>query len=145
MRFQASGFKGINLFRLYLSLVLLASWYIGLTEPQSMINLIAQHPSGSLILYLMLAVGLVGVADWAINDLLCERYSWQMAVNHRHFVFAAMAFCYVAQLFAAVNYVRSTGLLLYYLLNASVCMYLAMLDASQRRKVATSCLIHAGS
>jgi hypothetical protein len=70
----------------------------------------------------------------SVTYLAPERFHWRRARRERHFILTALAFCYVAQLYLAFYNFRSTGLLLYYLWNASMIMFVAFLDAHQRAK-----------
>jgi hypothetical protein len=66
-----------------------------------------------------------------------KQFHWRVAVRQRHFILAAMAFCYVAQLYVAFLYLRSSGLLIHYLWNVFAIMAVAFFDAHQRSKDAS--------
>jgi hypothetical protein len=103
-------------------------------------HVVASTSDGAALIWFLMVVGIAVLLDALINDFLPERFRWRIAVRQRHFMLAAMAFCYVAQLYVAYYNFRSTGLLLYYLWNASTIMLIAFIDAHQRSKDA-SCVI----
>lgn len=126
-----------SIFRLYMGGLAIVCWYIATTEPLSMISLAASNNAGTILIWLMLLIGVALIVDVVVNDLLPTNFRWRLAVRHRHMLLSALAFCYVAQLYVAFSSVCSTGLLLYYLLNAGTIMFIAFVDAHQRSKDAT--------
>lgn len=69
--------------------------------------LLMRTDGGALILWMMLACGLVGIADVLINDTGLFRFRIEAARTHRHFGFSGLAFCYVCQIFIAALSVKS--------------------------------------
>lgn len=130
-----------SIFRLYMGGNAVNCWYLAMTEPRSMLSAAANTDAGLILTWLMLFVGLAALADVVINDFLPRRFHWRTAVRQRHFIFVAMAFCYVAQLYVAFASLRSPGLLMYYLWNAVTIMFIAFVDAHQRSKDATCVVI----
>jgi hypothetical protein len=139
-RLQHSGACARSVFRIYMGGNAIVTWFIAMTDPRSLMHSVASTGEGAALVWLLMLVGVAAVLDALINDLLPERFRWRVALRQRHFILAAMAFCYVAQLYVAFFNFRSTGLLLYYLWNASMIMLAAFLDAHQRSKDA-SCVI----
>lgn len=129
-----------SLFRLYMSGTALITGYIAFNDPRSLMFLLATITEGAILVWLLMLIGIVGVVDAVINDFMSEHFQIKITLHHRHFILAAMAFCYVAQLFVAFYHLRSTGLLFYYLWNAITLMVVAFIDAHQRSKDA-SCVI----
>ncbi|NDP60091.1 MAG: hypothetical protein GZ090_12135 [Oxalobacteraceae bacterium] len=111
-----------------------------MTDPRSLMHLVASTGEGAVLLWLLMALGVSIWIDAVINDLLPHRFHWRPALRQRHFILAAMAFCYVAQLYVAFFNLQSVGLLLYYIWNAAMIMAVAFIDARQRSKDA-SCVI----
>ena len=116
------------------------TWYMAMFEPRSMARLVASTFEGALLFWMLLAIGCAALLDALINDFLPERYRWQVAVRQRHFILAAMAFCYIAMLYVAFIYLRSSSLLIQFLWNVATIMAVAFFDAHQRSKDA-SCVI----
>ena len=59
-------------------------------------------------------LALVVAADVAINDWLPERYIFQWAQRHRHWLYAIAATCYVTPLFAASAYFVNAAQVFFY-------------------------------
>jgi hypothetical protein len=137
---HTGGDRAGSVFRLYMGGLALVSWYNAINEPRSMISLAAGTEAGVMLAWCLAIVGVAMVADALINDFLPSRFHWRLALQQRHILMAALAFCYVAQLYTAFSTLRSTGLLLYYLWNAISIMFIGLVDAHQRSKDAT-CVI----
>lgn len=127
-------------FRIYLGGNAIITCCVGLTEGRSLIHMAAASSEGGALIWLLMGLGGAAILDAVINDLLPRRFHWRVALRQRHFILAAMAFCYVAQLYVAFYNLGSSGLLMYYLWNAGMIMLAAYLDAHQRLKDA-SCAI----
>jgi hypothetical protein len=139
-RFPQAGTGARCVFRIYMGGNAIVTWFIAMTDSRSLMHSMASTGEGSALIWMLMMVGVAAVLDAVINDLLPERFRWRVALRQRHFILAAMAFCYVAQLYVAFFNLRSTGLLLYYLWNAGMIMLATFLDAHQRSKDA-SCVI----
>ncbi|MES2787664.1 MAG: hypothetical protein V4684_19515 [Pseudomonadota bacterium] len=113
---------------------------MALYEPRSLMHLVASSTEGTVLIWLAMLVGVAAVLDALINDFLPNRCHWRVALRQRHFILTAMAFCYVAQLYVAFLYLRSSGLLIHYLWNVAAIMAVAFFDAHQRSKDA-SCVM----
>lgn len=125
--------------RIYMGGNAIVTWYIAMTDPRSLMHVVASTGEGGALVWLLMLLGACAVVDAVINDVAPKRYHWRVALRQRHFILTAMAFCYMAQLYVAFYSFRSTGLLLYYLWNAGVIMLAAFLDAHQRSR--DSCAI----
>lgn len=135
-----SSTRAGSAFRIYMGGNAIVTWYIAMTDDRSQMHSVASGGDGAALVWMLTVLGACAVVDAVINDLAPTRFHWRIALRQRHFILTAMAFCYVAQLFVAFYNFRSTGLLLYYLWNASMIMLAAFLDAHQRSKDA-SCAI----
>lgn len=135
------GDRAGSVFRVYMGGNAIVTWFVGMTDPRSLMHLVASSTEGAVLIWLLMLVGMSVLLDAVINDFLPQRFHWRIALRQRHFFLAAMAFCYVAQLYIAVANFRSTGLLLYYLWNASMIMLVAFIDAHQRSKDATCVIV----
>lgn len=124
-------------FRIALGGNAIATCCAGFAEGRSALHLAAASAELGWLILLLFGAGVAAIVDAVINDLLRPRFHWRIARRQRHFILAAMAFSYVAQLYVAFYNLGSTGLLLYYLWNASMIMLAAFLDAHQRSKDAT--------
>lgn len=122
------GSVTLPLFRVAVSLIAITTWLSNglLIKPVSV--------GGEVLLVLLLLVGCIGLVDVLINDVLPSRFQWDMARRERHYLLAAMAFCYVAQMFVSYKNVTESGLIFYYLLNAFSLMVFAAFDAQERSK-----------
>lgn len=134
------GDRAGAVFRIYMGGNAIVAWYVAMSDPRSLLHLVASSSEGAVLIWLLLIVGVAALLDAVINDLLPQRFHWRPALRQRHFILAALAFCYVAQLYVAFFKLRSSGLLLYYLWNAGMIMLAAFIDAHQRSKDA-SCVI----
>ena len=135
-----SGERAASIFRIYMGGSAVLSWYMAMFEQRSLAHLVASRPEGAALIWLLMIVGVAAVIDALINDLLPQRFHWRVALRQRHFILTVMAFCYVAQLYVAFFYLRSSGLLFHYLWNVVMIMAVAFFDAHQRSKDA-SCVI----
>ena len=139
-RQQSGGDRAGSVFRVYMGGNAMVNWYMALYEPRSLMHLVASTSEGEALIWLLLFVGLAALLDALINDFMPSRFHWRVALRQRHFILTAMAFCYVAQLYVAFLYLRSSGLLIHYLWNVAAIMAVAFFDAQQRSKDA-SCVI----
>lgn len=139
-RDPVGGERAGSLFRVYMGGNAILSGFMALNEPRSLMYLVASSVEGSVLILMLALVGAAALVDAVINDFLPKRFHWQVAIRQRHFILAAMAFCYVAQLYVAFFYLRSAGLLMHYLWNVFAIMAVAFFDAHQRSKDA-SCVI----
>lgn len=137
---NTGGDRAGSVFRLYMGGNALVSWFVAMTEPRSMIRLAASSSEGTILSWALMLIGLAVVFDVLINDFLPDRFHWKTALRQRHILLAAMAFCYVAQLYVGFYSLHSPGLLLYYMWNACTIMFISFVDAHQRSKDAT-CVI----
>lgn len=128
-----------SVFRLYMGGSAIVTWFLA-GEPKTMMSLAALTTPGNLLIWCLAIIGVAAMVDALVNDFMPQRFHWKAAVMQRHFILSAMAFCYVAQLYVAFSAMRTTGLLLYYLWNASAIMFISFVDAHQRSKDAT-CVI----
>lgn len=125
--------------RIYMGGNAIVTWYMAMTDPRSLMHIVASTDEGGALVWLLMLIGACAVVDAIVNDLAPARFHWHVARRQRHFLLAVMAFCYIAQLYVAFYSFRSTGLLLYYLWNAGAIMLMACLDAHQRSR--DSCAI----
>lgn len=131
------GDRAGAIFRMYMGGNAVVSWYMALYEPRSLMHLVASSIEGTVLIWMAMLVGLAALLDALINDFLPHRCNWRVALRQRHFILTAMAFCYVAQLYVAFLYLRSSGLLIHYLWNVATIMAVAFFDAHQRSKDAS--------
>lgn len=129
-----------SVFRVYMGGNAIVSWYIAMTDNRSLLHSVSEAWDGAALMWILMVLGACAVVDAVVNDLLPQRYHWRVALRQRHFILVGMAFCFLTQIYIAFAQSRSTGLVLYYLWNASMIMLAAFLDAHQRLKDA-KCLI----
>lgn len=130
-----------SVFRMYVGGNAIVTWYVAMTDPRSLMYLVASTRDGAILIWALMAVGAIAVLDAVINDFLPDRFHWRVALRQRHYILVAMAFCYIAQLYVEFNSLRSGGLLAYYLWNALTIMLVAFIDAHQRSQDAQQCAI----
>lgn len=123
-----------SVFRFYIGGNAIVSWYVAMTDPRSLLHLIASTPEGMVLAWAVMLVGAWALADAVINDVLPCRFRWPLALAQRHFILVGMAFGYIAQLYIAVSTGRPASLLVYYVWHTSVIMVVAFIDATQRSK-----------
>lgn len=140
LREPDGGNRAGSIFRVYMGGNAVVSAYMAMAEPRSLMHWVASTFEGAVLILILALVGVAAVLDALINDFMPKRFNWRVAVRQRHFILAAMAFCYVAQLYVAFLYLRSSGLLAHYLWNVFAIMAVAFFDAHQRSKDA-SCVI----
>lgn len=121
-------------FRLFVCGLAVLTWFLGMTEPRSMISQVAQFPDGQVVLWLMLVCGLIGLFDVWANDMKRGPIRMESTRTYRHFGFSALAFCYAALVLVAHLKLQSIGLSAYYLWNALLVVTFALIDAHQRSK-----------
>ncbi len=137
---HSGGDRAGSIFRMYMGGNAVITGYMAIYEARSLMHLVASTREGAILIGMLSAVGLAAFLDAVINDFMPGRCHWRVALRQRHFILAAMAFCYVAQLYVAFIYLRSAGLLIHYLWNVVAIMAVAFFDAHQRSKDA-SCVI----
>ena len=140
LRQPDGGDRAGSIFRMYMGGNAMVNAYLAIFEPRSLMFWVASTAEGAALIFLLAIVGCAALLDAVINDFMPDRFHWRVAVRQRHFILAAMAFCYVAQLYVAFLYLRSTWLLINYLWNVGAIMAVAFFDAHQRSKDA-SCVI----
>lgn len=123
-----------SLFRIYIGGAAIVSWYTAMFDPTAMIYSVAATTDGAYAIWALMVLGACSMVDAVFNDVLPERYHWRVALRQRHYILVGMAFCYLAQIYTAINLGRHISLTYGYLWNASMIMFAAFLDAHQRLK-----------
>jgi len=134
---HSGGDRAGSIFRVYMGGHALVSGYMALYESRSLMYLVATTVEGAVWILLLSMVGAAMLIDAIINDFMPGRFRWLVALRQRHFLLAALALCYLAQLYVAFIYLRSPGLLIHYLWNVFAIMGVAFFDAHQRSKDAS--------
>ena len=122
------------LYRLSMCSLAIVLWLITILEPRSILALYASTAPASFMLAATAVIGLIGVLDVLINDVLPDRFIWRLAERHRHFILVSLAFCYIAGMYISVAIVRSNALNLFFTWNAVSLLSLAFSDARHRHK-----------
>lgn len=120
------------LYRLSLFSLAIVIWAMTMLEPRSLMAQFGTTTGAGMLSSVAGALGVIGVIDVIINDILPERFQWQAAKHHRHMILVALAFCYVAQLYIAFTAFKSLELNVFYCWNATSLLSLALVDAHQR-------------
>ena len=123
-----------SVFRMYVGGNAIVTWYVAMTDPRSLMHLVASTRDGAVLIWMLMVVGAAALLDAVVNDFLSDRFHWRIGRRQRHYILAALAFCYIAQLYVEFFNLRSGGLLAYYLWNAATIMFIAFIDAHQRNK-----------
>ncbi|MDF0506595.1 hypothetical protein POK33_38235 [Burkholderia cenocepacia] len=121
-------------FRLYVCGLAVITGLMAFFEAGSMPAAIARSDSGSLLPWMMLTCGIVGLGDVLFNDLGALGVRIQRMRTHRHFGFSAIAFCHVYQCLIALIALRSMWVAFFSLWNALLVVAFSLLDAHQRSK-----------
>jgi peptidoglycan/LPS O-acetylase OafA/YrhL len=124
-------------FRLYVCGLAVMTWFVAFFEERSLLALLKRTDEGAVILWMMLACGLVGIADVLINDTRLFPFRIESARTHRHFGFSGLAFCYVCQVFIAVLTIKSPWMAACSMWNAFLVVAFSLIDAHQRSKDST--------
>lgn len=132
----------LTLLRMYMAGNAVVTWYNAISEPSSLIARTTATPDGKMLVWLLGIVGALMAIDVIINDVMPRRFIWNRALKNRHFLFSALAFCYVAQLFVGVMAHQGVALLIYYIWNASVIMVASFLDAKKRSRDAGCAMLY---
>jgi hypothetical protein len=140
LRQPCGGDRAGSIFRMYMGGNAIVSAYMAQFEPRSLMSWVASTVEGATLIFLLAIVGAAALLDAVINDFMPKRFHWRVALRQRHFILTVMAFCYLAQLYVAFLYLRSSGLLMHYLWNVFAIMAVAFFDAHQRSKDA-ACVI----
>lgn len=125
------------LYRLTMCSLAAVLWLIAEFDSRSLMAQFAQHDYGALLAAATGILGIIGMFDVLINDVLNERFHWRPAYRHRHLILVGLAFCYIAQVYIASSFFKSIGLNLFASWNAVSLLSLAFIDATQRSKEMT--------
>lgn len=129
--------------RLYAGGDAIVSWYNAFSDSRSRLSQIAQTQDGGALIWIMGFVGVLIVLDVLMNDWTPARIrigdsfinvNWKRAFKYRHFLFVALAFCYVAQPFVAERAGYGVSLLVYFYWQSFQSITLAFFDAKQRSR-----------
>lgn len=121
----------------------IVSWYYGMSDPAAGLYAVGRYHEGATLLWLMALIGGVVVLDVLINDwspsyLRIGKWrielSWHRTFRYRHYLFAALAFCYAAQPFVADRTGHSVSLLLFFYWHSFLNIAVAFLDAKLRSR-----------
>jgi hypothetical protein len=132
----------LTLLRIYMGGNAIVSWHTAMSEPRSLIAESTKTPDSQVLIWLLGVVGVLFVIDVIINDIMPKRFIWKRALKHRHFLFSALAYCYVAQLFVGVMAHQGVALLISFVWNASIIMVAAFLDAKKRSRDAGCAMLY---
>lgn len=129
--------------RLYAGGDAVVSWYNSFNDPATKMASLGRTVDGSVLLWIMAIAGAAIVLDVIINDWTPNfiqvghrrfRLGWQKAFEHRHFLFATLAFCYAAQPYVAERGGYTVSLLMFFYWNSFQNIAIAFLDAKQRSR-----------
>jgi len=122
------------LYRLTMCSLGVVLWVISTLDARSLMAQFATHDYGSFLCAATGILGLIGMVDVLINDVLNEKFNWRPAYRHRHLILVGLAFCYIAQVYIGSTSFKSLGLNLFASWNAVSLLSLAFIDAAQRSK-----------
>ena len=125
------------LYRLTMCSLAVSLWLIAEFDSRSLMAQFANHSYGSFLTAATGILGIVGMFDVLINDVMNERFKWRPAYRHRHLILVVLAFCYIAQVYIGATSFKSLGLNLFASWNAVSLLSLAFIDAAQRSKEMT--------
>lgn len=102
--------------------------FLGITDSQSLMHAAGQERDGTLILFLIVIASIIGFVEMAFHNRFPE------LKRQRHFILAALAFCFLSMLYVGYTSIRSDGVLIFYLWPGLCTMGAAILDARKRRE-----------
>lgn len=105
--------------------------YLGLTDSHSLMYQASQQRDGTLLIWAIIGVSLLGLIDVLVNRSHSQRVP--CLKHHRHFILAGLAFCFLAMLYVGYSNIRSDGVLIFYLWPGVCTMGVALLDARKRK------------
>lgn len=113
--------------------------YLGVTDPKSLMYAAGQQEDGTVLIFFILAVSFLGLADLTMNAGYRQRLPWLK--RHRHFILCSLAFCFLAQLYLGYASIRSDGVLIFYLWPGLCTLGVTVLDARRRKGEACGSLL----
>lgn len=132
----------LTVLRMYMGGNAVVAWYSAMSEPSSMIAKTTRTFDGTLLIWVLGIVGAAMVIDVIINDIMPRKYQWKKALKYRHYLFAALAASYVAQLFAADMASHSSGLGVSWAWHAGMTMIASFVDAKKRSRDAGCAMLY---
>lgn len=132
----------LTVLRIYMGGNAIVAWHTAISEPKSLIAEATRTPDSLVLIWLLGIVGVLFAVDVIINDIMPKRFVWKRALKYRHFLFSALAYCYVAQLFVGVMAHQGLALLISFVWNASIIMIAAFLDAKKRSRDAGCAMLY---
>ena len=131
------------LFRLALGGDAITSWYYGTNDPHAALYAVTRYSDGATLLWAMALIGAVLVVDVLLNDWTPNQVTlfkhtfhitWRRTLRYRHWLFAALAFCYAAQPFVAERSGHAVSLLWFFYWHCFINIAVAFLDAKLRSR-----------
>jgi hypothetical protein len=109
--------------------------YTGLTQPESLIYLVAHADRFTLMTMVGLAVFTVlGAVDLMVNDVMPARFVIARALHDRHLVNMAIAGCFAVQMWTCVKYNLPRAILPFYAVYVVFVPVSAFADVRKRFK-----------
>lgn len=132
----------LTVLRMYMGGNAVVAWHSAMSEPSSLIARTANTFDGTLLIWVLGIVGAAMVIDVIINDMMPSKFQWKKALKYRHYLFAALAASYVAQLFAADMASHSNGLSVTWAWHAGMTMIASFVDAKKRSRDAGCAMLY---
>ena len=126
--------RAASVFRIHIGGAAVVSWFVAMTDSTALMYSVASTSDGAYAIWALMFLGTCAVVDAIMNDMLPEKFHWRVALNQRHYILVGMAFCYLAQIYTALELDRHVSLAYAYLWNVIWIMFAAFLDAHQRLK-----------
>ncbi len=120
--------------RLFVALNLIIGCVIVAEDESSLLFRVIESSgaTGTIALWALLLVALVGVSDVVINDFLPERFVLRWAQQYRHTIYMGMALGCLSMIFVVVKVHGPAAVLLHYGLVAFSASLIAVLDIRER-------------
>jgi predicted membrane channel-forming protein YqfA (hemolysin III family) len=117
--------------RLYIALSVLAMNLATYLEPGA---LAAPCTTGWVLAGILCGLGLIGVLDVIINDLMPDRFTLPAVKEHRHLVYVGMALATLGMAYAIVRAEGWTSMLIVYGVDFAAALAVAPLDLFARHR-----------
>jgi len=125
-------FSGVAL-RLYVVMISLFSAFVGFVEPRSLMYMIASTGTpGQILLWVFVVLGVFGIADVVINDVLPDEYVLKPGLRWRHLIYMSLALAYVIELFIGYRYAQAWATFPIFVVHAVFAAVAAFVDVLHR-------------
>lgn len=126
-------FSGVAL-RLYVVMISLFSAFVGFVEPRSLMYIIADNGglAGEILLWAFAVIGVFGIVDVIINDVLPDDYVLKPGLRWRHIIYMSLSIAYALELFIGYRYAEVWATFPIFIVHAVFAAVAAFVDVLHR-------------